>query len=124
MWLPCFAPFLKWPLSLPGINTAGEHAPEAEVVPITTWQGPVEVTRSARIPVSAFAEQLLSEPEHGPESMPSALISSARAHTLCGKAQMPASCSLTCYPMSAVDHAEYQFLIAEKQGKQLFFFPQ
>lgn len=56
--------------SLGGINTAGEHAPEAEAVPITTWQGPVEVTRSARIPVSAFAEQLLSEPEHEPERPP------------------------------------------------------
>ena len=80
MLLPCFVPLLKRALSMPGINTAGEHAPVAEAVPITTWQGPVEVTRSARIPVSAFAEQLLSEPEHEPESMPSASISSACAH--------------------------------------------
>ncbi len=83
MWLPCCAPPLKRPLSLTGINTAGEHAPEAEAVPITTWQGPVEVTRSARIPVSAFAEQLLSEPEHEDESMPSAFVSSACAHAFC-----------------------------------------
>ena len=78
---------LKQPLSLTGINTAGEHAPEAEAVPIPTWQGPVEVTRSARIPVSAFAEQLLSEPEHEPESMSSASNSSACAHTVCGVTQ-------------------------------------
>lgn len=83
MWLPCFAPLLRQALSTPGINTAGEHAPEAEAVPVTTWQGPVDVTRSARIPVSAFAEQLLSEPEHELERIPSAPICSACAHTFC-----------------------------------------
>lgn len=52
------------------MNAAGEHGvTEAAEVPITTWQGPVEVQRSARIPVSAFAEQLLSEPEHEPEGI-------------------------------------------------------
>ena len=56
-----------------GINAAGELAPEAEALSVTTWQGPVEVTRSARIPVSAFAEQLLSEPEQEPDGKPSAL---------------------------------------------------
>ena len=56
-----------------GINAAGELAPEAESLSVTTWQGPVEVTRSARIPVSTFAEQLLSEPEQEPDSKPSAL---------------------------------------------------
>ena len=34
---------------LSGINAAGEHAPaEAATAAVTTWQGPVEVTRSAR----------------------------------------------------------------------------
>lgn len=55
-----------------GINAAGELAPEAEALSVTTWQGPVEVTRSARIPVSAFAEQLLSEPEQEPDGESSA----------------------------------------------------
>ena len=53
------------------MNAAGEHASaDATTVPITTWQGPVEVQRSVRIPVSAFAEQLLSEPEHEIQGMP------------------------------------------------------
>ena len=56
-----------------GINAAGELAPEAEALSVTTWQGPVEITRSARIPVSAFAEQLLSEPEQEPDGELSAL---------------------------------------------------
>ncbi len=98
IWLPCFAPLLKRPLSPTGVNTAGEHAPEAEAVPITTWQGPVEVTRSARIPVSAFAEQLLSEPEHELESMPSAPISSACAHTFCGRNNNTNACFLLTPP--------------------------
>ena len=63
-----------------GINAAGELAPEAEALSVTTWQGPVEVTRSARIPVSAFAEQLLSEPEQEPDGKPSALSPQPSAH--------------------------------------------
>ena len=71
-----------------GINAAGELAPEAEALSVTTWQGPVEVTRSARIPVSAFAEQLLSEPEQEPNGKLSAhgprpWCMTANAATLC-----------------------------------------
>lgn len=52
------------------MNAAGEHASvESTAVPVTTWHGPIEVQRSTRIPVSTFAEQLLSEPEHESEGM-------------------------------------------------------
>ena len=65
---PCITIF--WPnnqhqphLCFSGINAAGEQAPVGQAsVPVSTWQGPVEVTESPRIPVSAFAEQLLAEP--------------------------------------------------------------
>lgn len=50
-----------------GINAAGEHAPIGQAaVPVNTWQGPVQVTEAPRVPVSAFAEQLLAEPEAEP----------------------------------------------------------
>ena len=58
-----------------GLNAAGEQAPVRPAsVPVSTWQGPVEVTESPRIPVSAFAEQLLAEPEAESTGEPSCNI--------------------------------------------------
>ena len=51
-------------------------------MPVTSWQGPVEVTRTARIPVSAFAEQLLSEPEDEPQGSPLPLLCDKRVHLI------------------------------------------
>lgn len=55
-----------------GLNAAGEIASEA-IADASTWDGPVQVQQSDRIPVSAFAEQLQYEPEQEPperESFP------------------------------------------------------
>ena len=54
--LPCFA----------GVNSAGEITSET-TADSSTWEGPVLVQQSDRIPVSAFAEQLQYEPEQEPE---------------------------------------------------------
>ena len=45
-----------------GLNAAGEIASEA-TADASTWDGPVQIQQSDRIPVSAFAEQLQYEPE-------------------------------------------------------------
>ena len=55
-----------------GLNAAGEIASE-DIADASTWDGPVRVQQSDRIPVSAFAEQLQYEPEQEPperESFP------------------------------------------------------
>lgn len=55
-----FAPYFV------GVNSAGEITSET-TADSSTWEGPVLVQQSDRIPVSAFAEQLQYEPEQEPE---------------------------------------------------------
>lgn len=48
-----------------GLNAAGEVADDT-AADASTWDGPVQVQQSDRIPVSAFAEQLQYEPDQDP----------------------------------------------------------
>ena len=62
-----------------GLNAAGEIASEA-IADASTWDGPVQVQQSDRIPVSAFAEQLQYEPEQEPPER-EALPAETATHT-------------------------------------------